>query len=140
MYTQALLILILLDVQYLQTVAFSFKKGSKGQDHSSSDSHHPIKTSLPNKIFHQSSKGRGDYPHYHNAIWKTLLTNAHTHTLQSHGSPSPTRMDLEKCKKVAKEGSENISFDKGGTGGLCLFMFSWGGHRVFGTIFGGSCT
>ena len=38
-----MLILILNDVQYLQNVAFSFEKGSNGQNHSSSDSHHLMK-------------------------------------------------------------------------------------------------
>ena len=37
-----MLILILIDVQYLQNVVFSFEKGSNGQNHSSSGSHHHI--------------------------------------------------------------------------------------------------
>ena len=43
LFTQVVTILILIDVQYLQNVVFSFEKGSKGQSHSSSDSQHPIK-------------------------------------------------------------------------------------------------
>ena len=35
-----MLILILINVEYLQNVVFNFQKG---QTHSSSDSHHPIK-------------------------------------------------------------------------------------------------
>ena len=50
-----MLILILIDVQYLQNVAFSMKKGSNFWNHSSSDSPHPIKKSQPSKIF---------YPHF----------------------------------------------------------------------------
>ena len=38
-----MLILILIDVKYLYNVAFSFEKGTSGQNHSSSDSHHTIK-------------------------------------------------------------------------------------------------
>ena len=42
---QVMLILILIDVQYLQNIVFSFEKGSNSQNHSSSDSHHLIKKS-----------------------------------------------------------------------------------------------
>ena len=38
-----MLILILIDVQYLQKAIFSFEKGSVGQNHYSSGSHHPVK-------------------------------------------------------------------------------------------------
>ena len=41
--TQVKLILILINVQYLQIVVFSFKKGLIGQKYSSSDSHQPIR-------------------------------------------------------------------------------------------------
>ena len=46
LYIQVTPILILTEVQYLQNIAFSFEKGSKGQKHSSSDPQHPIKKSL----------------------------------------------------------------------------------------------
>ena len=36
----------IIDVQYLQNVIVSFEKGSNGQNHSSSDSQHPIKKLL----------------------------------------------------------------------------------------------
>ena len=42
MYTQVMLFLSLIDAQYLQNVVFSFE-GLYGQNHSSSDTHHPIK-------------------------------------------------------------------------------------------------
>ena len=45
-----MLILTLIDVQYLQKVISSFEKSSKGQNHSSSGSHHPIKNSPPAKF------------------------------------------------------------------------------------------
>ena len=45
-----MLILILIDVQYLQNVSFSFEKGPYGQSHSSSDTHHPIKIPPPAKF------------------------------------------------------------------------------------------
>ena len=38
-----MVILIFVDVQYLQNVAFSFKKGSHCQNDFSLDSHHPMK-------------------------------------------------------------------------------------------------
>ena len=60
-YTQVMLILILVVVQSLQNVVFSFEKGLNGQNHSSSGFHHPIKKSTLNKI-----------PSPLNAIWKTL--------------------------------------------------------------------
>ena len=43
LYTKVMLILILTNIQYLQNVNFSFKKGSNGQNHSSSESCYPIK-------------------------------------------------------------------------------------------------
>ena len=43
LYTKAKLILILINVQYLQNVVFSFEKGLNVQMHSSSYSNHPIK-------------------------------------------------------------------------------------------------
>ena len=46
-----MLILISVNVQCLQNVVFSFQKGSNSQDHSSSDSHNPIKKLLYSKIF-----------------------------------------------------------------------------------------
>ena len=39
-----MLILILIDAQYLHNIVFSFKKGSHFQNHSSSGSHHLIKS------------------------------------------------------------------------------------------------
>ena len=62
MSTQAMLILILIKAQYSQKAAFSFEKGLKGQNHSSSGSHHPIKK-LPKQNFLSPTI---------NAIWKTL--------------------------------------------------------------------
>ena len=44
-----MLILILINVQYLQNVVFSFEKGLNGQNHSSSGSHHPTQKS-PSKV------------------------------------------------------------------------------------------
>ena len=49
-------IFVLIDVQYIQNVVFSFEKGSNGQNHSSSDLHQPIPpqqnfaSSLPLKV------------------------------------------------------------------------------------------
>ena len=50
LHTQVVLILILIDAQYFHNVVVSFEKGLNGQNHSSSDSHHPIK-SLPQQNF-----------------------------------------------------------------------------------------
>ena len=44
-----MLILISINVPCLQNVAFSFENGSNSQNHSSSDSHHPIKNFLHRK-------------------------------------------------------------------------------------------
>ena len=44
-----MLISVLINVQYIYNVVFSFKKGSNVQNHSSSYSHHPI-THTPSKI------------------------------------------------------------------------------------------
>ena len=45
-----MLILILIDVQYLQNDVFYFEKGLKGQMQSSPDAHHLIKKPTPSKI------------------------------------------------------------------------------------------
>ena len=50
LYTQVMLILILINVQYLQNVVFSFGKGLSGKNHSLSDSHHPVEKSPPDKF------------------------------------------------------------------------------------------
>ena len=55
MYTQVVLIFILIDVQYLQNAVFSFEESSNGQNHSSSSFHHPIKNSR--KISHPLLNG-----------------------------------------------------------------------------------
>ena len=39
------------DVQYLQNGVFSFEKGLNGQNHSSTDFHHPMKKSLSSPKF-----------------------------------------------------------------------------------------
>ena len=44
-----MLILILINNQYLQNVVFSFEKGWNGQNHSPSGSHHLIKEFLPQR-------------------------------------------------------------------------------------------
>ena len=45
-----MLILILIDVQYLQNVVFSTEKRLSGENHSSSDSHQQMKKSHPAKF------------------------------------------------------------------------------------------
>ena len=69
-----MLILILINVQYLQKIVFSFEKGSNGQNHSSSGSHYPIKKSP-----HWGGAGGWQFtpPPTHvplNAIWKSLFS------------------------------------------------------------------
>ena len=63
LYTQVMLILILINVQYLQNVVFGFEKSSNDQNHSSSSSCHPNK-----KI----SLAKLPIPPPLNAIWKTV--------------------------------------------------------------------
>ena len=45
--TQAMLLLILIDVQYSETTVCNFEKGSNHQNHSSTGSHHPAKKIPP---------------------------------------------------------------------------------------------
>ena len=45
-----MLILILVDIQYLLSVVFGFKKGSDSQNHSQSDSHLPNRKLSDSKI------------------------------------------------------------------------------------------
>ena len=47
---QIILTLILIDVQYVQNVVFSFEKSSNGQNHSLSDSDHPTKKFTPQNL------------------------------------------------------------------------------------------
>ena len=70
LYTQVMLILVLMDVQYLQNVVI-FQKGSNCQMHFSLDSNHPIKKSPhPSKIYFPHVGGISPAPL--NTIWKTL--------------------------------------------------------------------
>ena len=46
LYTQEMIVLVLIDIQYLQNVAFNFEKSSNSQNHSS-DSHQLIKKFPP---------------------------------------------------------------------------------------------
>ena len=46
-----MLVLVRIDVQYIENVVVSFEKGSNAQNHSSSDSHHPI-THTSSKMSH----------------------------------------------------------------------------------------
>ena len=46
-----MLILIFIDVQYIQNVVFSFQKGSNGLNDSSLDFYHPSKKIPPAKFF-----------------------------------------------------------------------------------------
>ena len=50
LYTQVMLILVLIDIQYLQNVASSSEKSLNDQNDSSLNSHHPIKN-FPNQKF-----------------------------------------------------------------------------------------
>ena len=81
LYTQVIPILISIDVQYLQNVVFGFEKGSKGQNHSLSDSQHPIKKSLkqPFPFLHPISpyyiKQIYQYKLYYYYLYLLLFTN-----------------------------------------------------------------
>ena len=50
-----MLILVLIDIQYLQYVDFSFEEGSNGQNHSFSDTHHPIRNVPIPKLYLENS-------------------------------------------------------------------------------------
>ena len=52
LYTQVMLISILIDIQYLQNDVFYFEKGLNDQMHCSSDAQYLIKQSTPSKISH----------------------------------------------------------------------------------------
>ena len=54
-----MLILILVDIQYLQNVVFSFEQGSNGQNHFLSDSHSLDRKILPEQHFPFSLPLRG---------------------------------------------------------------------------------
>ena len=64
-----MLILILMNVKYLQDVALSFEKSLNGQNHSSSGSHHPIEKSRPAKF---PILPTGVICQPLNTFWKTL--------------------------------------------------------------------
>ena len=78
-------VFILIDVQYLQNVVFSFENSSNGQNHSSSDSNHQIEKFLPAK-----------FPHPLMLFWKPrvlksstyMLTRVFWHDLQHTTTPS----------------------------------------------------
>ena len=84
-------ILILINVQYLQNVVFSFEKCWNGQNHYLSDSHHPIKKS-PAKFYSPHCRGNFipthpyPYPYYLTLFGKPC--NSTENPL--HGHPSFT--------------------------------------------------
>ena len=69
------LILILIDVQYLQINVFYFEKGLNGQMHFSSDPHHLIKKSTP------SWKTLGFFWHTVNYTTSGYMLNADGHLM-----------------------------------------------------------
>ena len=74
----ASVILVLIGVQYLQNIVFSFEKGLNGQNHSLSDSHHLIWKISPSKISYSPSLAGGgggvaDFSLPLNVVWKTLV-------------------------------------------------------------------
>ena len=83
LYTQFMLILILIDVHYLQNIVFNFEKCSNGQNHSSSSSHHHINKIPSSKISYSSPLG-GVSPIL-NTIWKTPVRDIKWYAL-NHGS------------------------------------------------------
>ena len=50
--TQAMLILILINVKYSQNAVFSFEKAWKCQNHCSSGSHHLVKKNPPSSVLY----------------------------------------------------------------------------------------
>ena len=73
LYTQVMLIKILIDVQYLQKADFSFENGLNSQNYSFSGAHHrpPIKIFPPSRISH-SHWETSPAPLLNN-IWKTVI-------------------------------------------------------------------
>ena len=66
--------LILINVQYLQNVVFSFENGLNRQNYSTSDSRHLIEKSTPRQNFPLPSTG-GNFPLLLNVIGKTLSSS-----------------------------------------------------------------
>ena len=62
LHMQVMLIVISINVQYLQNVVFSFEKGSSGQNYSLPDSHHPI----------EKPTWQISHPPTLNTIWKIM--------------------------------------------------------------------
>ena len=72
-----MLILILDDIQCLQNVVFTFKKGSNVQNHSPSDSHQRIKNYPATKFPIPHSEGIFPYPYpLPLTLWKNLTNVA----------------------------------------------------------------
>ena len=74
--TQFMLILILIDVQYWKNAVFTFEKYLNHQNHSSSGSHHLVKTFRQQNFQSPSKWGRNlpPPPPPLTAIWKTLFS------------------------------------------------------------------
>ena len=110
LYTQAVLILTLINVQYLQNVVFSFENGLNGQNLSSSDSYHLI---FP--------PAGGDFPLSLVAIWTTLTSSTFQtpkiwHKKGSHCSfpyllilNVLTNSSSYEAKKLCEKPSSNVS-------------------------------
>ena len=98
-YTQVMLILILIDVQYLQNAVFSFEKGSNSRNHSYSGSHHSVKKNYPSKISDSplpSHCGANLSPAL-TTIWKTLCMEYCCYVWA--GAPSCSLELLDKPQK-----------------------------------------
>ena len=91
-----MLILILVDIQYLQNVVFSFEKDSNGQKHSSSDSHPPNKKIPPQQNVPFSPPLLGEFPPSlpFKTIWNTL----------SNGVQAPIQPKKHDNKKSSEVG------------------------------------
>ena len=72
-----MLILILIDVQYLQKVVFSFERSLDGQNHSTSGSHHLIKKSI------QQNFGQPCFQNLPKKGWKKMKLRITTRTVKS---------------------------------------------------------
>ena len=121
LYTQAMLILILINVQYLQNVVFSFENGLNGQNHPSSDSYHLIShyllllfgqtltssTFQTPKIWHK----KGSLCSFSYLLILDVLTNSSSYEAKKLCEKPSSNVSLFELKNLVKKCTSQSSFE-----------------------------
>ena len=98
-----MLILILVDIQYLQNVVFSFEQGSNGQNHFLSDSHPLDRKILPEQHFPFSLPLRGGISSLSNLAQSPIQLKKQTNIKNSEGGEWKKFSKRNSCIETRKK-------------------------------------